>query len=107
MSQLGLESSTDYGAITASLKQQFPPKGNELERQHKLQTRRQQPGEQLIQYAGALRVLADKAYPSWTVEQRREILRNHFIQGISSSSVQLRLMREMPATFDDALQVAV
>ena len=52
-------------------------------------------------------MLADKAYPSWTVEQRTEILRNHFVQGISSPSVQLRLMREMPATFDDALQVAV
>ena len=52
-------------------------------------------------------MLADKAYPSWTVEQRREILRNHFVQGISSPSVQLRLMREMPATFDDALKVAV
>ena len=39
--QLGLESFTDYGAITASLKQQFSLKGNELEWQHKLQTRRQ------------------------------------------------------------------
>ena len=107
VSQLGLESSTDYGAITASLKHQFSPKGNELEWQHKLQTRRQQPGEQLVQYAGALRMLADKAYPSWTAEQRREVLRNHFIQGLVSPSVQLRLMREIPATFDDALQLAV
>ena len=63
VSQLGLESSTDYEAITASLKYQFSPKGNKLERQHKLQTRRQQPGEQVVQYAGALKMLANKAYP--------------------------------------------
>ena len=52
-------------------------------------------------------MLADKAYPSWTAEQRQEILLNHFIQGLVSPSVQLCLMREMPVTFDDALQLAV
>ena len=31
VSQLGLETSTDYGAITASLKYWFSPKRNELE----------------------------------------------------------------------------
>ena len=107
VSQLGLESSTDYGTIVATSKQQFSPKENKLEWQHKLQTRRQQSGEELIQYAGALRVLADKAYPNWTAERRREVLRNHFIQGITSPSVQLRLMREMPRTFDDALELAM
>ena len=35
VSQLGLESSTDYKATTSSLKQQFSPEGNELEWQHK------------------------------------------------------------------------
>ena len=55
-----LVGSTDFNIITESLKQQFSPKGNELE----WQTRSQQPGEQLVQYAGALRVLADKAYPN-------------------------------------------
>ena len=52
-------------------------------------------------------MLGHKTYPSWIAEQRREILRNHFIQGIVSPSVQLRLMREMPMTFDDALQLAI
>ena len=47
-------------------------------------------------------MLADKAYPSWTAEQRGGPL----IQGILSPSVQLRLAREMP-TFDDALQLAI
>ena len=48
----------------------------------------------MVQYAGALRVLADKVYPNWTADQqgevlRNHILRNHFIQGVSSPSVQL------------------
>ncbi len=106
--QLGLTAeSAAFATITECLKQQFSPKGNELEWQRRLQTRRQQPGEQLVQYAGALRVLADKAYPNWSAEQRGEVLRNHFIQGVSSPSVQLRLMREMPTTLEDALDLAV
>ena len=60
-----------------------------------------------MQYAGTLRVLADKAYPNWTADQRGEVLRNHFIQGVSSPSVQLRLKREIPATLDAALTLAV
>ena len=98
--ELGLVESTDFNIITESLKQQFSPKGNKLEWQHQLQTHSQQPGEQLVQYAGALRVLA---YPNWTADQRGEVLRNHFIQGVSLPSVQLRLMCEMLATFDAAL----
>ena len=82
--QLGLAKSTNFNIITESLKQQFSPKGNEWQR--RLQTRRQQPGEQLVQCAGALRVLADKAYPNWTADQWDEVLRNHFIQGVSSPS---------------------
>ena len=58
--------------------------------------RTQGTGEQLVEYAGALRVLADKAYPSWSTEQRQEVLRNQFIQGIASPLVQLSLMRDMP-----------
>ena len=105
--QLGLAESTDFGTITESLMQQFSPQGNELEWQRRLQTHRQQPAEPLVQCAGALRVLADKAYRNWTSQQRGEVLRNHFIQGVSSPSVQLRLMREMPATLDAALSLAV
>ena len=47
----------------------------------KLQTWKQQSGEELVQYAVALWMLADKAYSGWTAEQRREILWNHFIKG--------------------------
>lgn len=102
----GLLETGDYPAVTACLKQHYAPDGNELEWQYKLQTRTQKPGEQLADFAGALRVLAEKAYPSWSAEQRKEILKSQFIQGIRSSSVQLWLMREMPGTMDEALSIA-
>ena len=105
--QLALLESTDYSTVVETLRHQFSAKGNELEWQHRLQTRTQGSGEQLVEYAGALRVLADKAYPSWSSEQRQEVLRNQFIQGIASPSVQLRLMRDMPGTLDDALKLAI
>ena len=52
-------------------------------------------------------MLADKAYPLWSTEQRQEVLRNQFIQGITSPLVQLRLIRDMPATLDDVLKLFI
>ena len=89
VSQHGLLETGDYRAVTRCLRQHYARDGNELEWQYKLQTRTQRPGEQLADFTGALRVLADKAYPTWPVEQQQEILRGQFIQGIHSSSVQV------------------
>ena len=106
ITQQGLMDSTDYKAVTKCLRTQYAPEGNELEWQFKLQSRTQKPGEQLVEFAGALRTLADKAYPKWPAEQIKELLRNQFIHGIRSSSIQLELMKELPATMDEALQKA-
>eukprot|EP00731_Ephydatia_muelleri_P038814 Em0923g1a len=84
----------------------YAPVGNELEWQRRFQGSTQKPQEQLLEFVGALRVLADRAYPKWSAEQRKELLRNQFVQGFSSSSVQLKLMKEMPATLEDALTMA-
>ena len=65
VTQLGLRCSTDYKAVTTGLRQQFATEGNELERQYQLQSHMQKPGEKVAEYAGHLRVLADKAYPKW------------------------------------------
>ena len=59
-----------------------------------------------MEFAGALCVLADKAYPKWPADQIKEVLRNQFIHGIQSSSIQLKLMKEMPKNLDEALQLA-
>ena len=102
----GLSASSQYKAVIECLRTRYTPDGNELEWQFKLQNRMQKPGEQLVEFAGALRALADKAYPTWPDEQIKELLRNQFIQGLRSSSVQLELMKEKPSTLDEALQLA-
>ena len=56
-----------------------------------------------MEFCGALRRMADKAFPAWPAEQLQDLLRN---QGVLSSSVQLALMKEEPKTFDDALKLA-
>jgi len=76
ISQHGLLETGDYHTVTECLCQCYAPEGNKVEWQYKLQTRVQKPGEQLEDFAGALRVLANKAYPTWSAQQRQEILRS-------------------------------
>ena len=106
VSQLGLILTDDYDAIKKELQQQFSPCGTEPEWQFKLQSRRQQPGETLAEFAGQLRMLTDRAYPDWEPKQRLEMARNQFIQGVQSSKTQLELMKEKPRTLERALQAA-
>ena len=106
VTQQGLIDSTDYEAVISCLRTRYAPEGNELEWQFKLQSRVQKPGELLVEFSGALRVLADKAYPKWPTEQVKELLRNQFVHGIRSSSIQLELMKNLPGTMDGALQKA-
>jgi hypothetical protein len=63
VAQQGLIDSTDSKAVICCLRTRYALERNELEWQFKLQSRVQKPGEQLVEFAGALRVLADKAYP--------------------------------------------
>ena len=107
VSQQELVQSSDYKEVADCLRVQYEPEGNKLEWLMKFQQRSQKAGEQLGEYVGALRVLADKAYSKWDNERRKELVRNQFIQGICSSTVQLRLMREMPSDLDDTLKLAM
>ena len=52
-------------------------------------------------------MLADKAYPGWSNDQLLQLVRDQFVQGLRSSTVQLRLMKEMPDTLDEALKLAI
>jgi hypothetical protein len=99
----GLSASSQYKVVIKCLQTRYAP--DELEWQFKLQNRMQKPGEQLVEFVGALHALADKAYPTWPDEQIKNLLRNQFIQGIRSSSIQLHLMKETPGTLDEALQL--
>ena len=61
----------------------------------------------MVEFAGSLHLLAERAYPSWTTEQRKAVLRSQFIHGVQSASVQLHLMKEQPPDVDGALELAV
>ena len=84
--QPGLVESADHDAVIAQLKRQYSPSGNEFKWQFWLQNRAHKPGESLVEYVGSLRVLADKAYPSWSPEQRQDALRSQFTCLLSEMS---------------------
>ena len=74
--------------------------GTEFEWHFKLQGRIQKAEESFAEFVGSLRLLA---YPGWTDVQ---ITRNQFIQGVSSFTIQLHLMREIPESLEVALEEA-
>lgn len=106
VNQLGLVGTDDYATLKKQLERHYSPEGNELEWQYRLQSRQQKCSEPLSEFAGELRMLVDRAYPTWKPEQRLEMARNQFIQGLESASIQLLLMREKPKTLDLALELA-
>ena len=108
VSQMGLlcADKVEYTAVKTCLQRQFSPAGMELEWQRRLHAAQQKSTESLTEFAGRLRMLADKAFPSWKANERLEMARNHFINGVISSSIQLKLMQERPNTFDGAVTLA-
>ena len=106
VSQLGLLTSDSYETVRSELRKQYCPVADETEWQFRLQSRRQKSGETLAEFAGELRMLADRVYPDWKVEQRMEMVKNQFVQGVRSSSTQLALMKEKPKSLETALELA-
>ena len=84
VSHRGLSMTGDYKAVVDCLKECFDPAGNEIEWQYQMQSRRQRNRESLMKFAGALRVLVDKAFPEWSPEQHLQIAHNQFIPKVLS-----------------------
>ena len=95
-SQIGLVAEVNPEVVKTSLREQFCPVGNELEWQLKLHERRQKSNKKLSEFAGSLRVLADKAYPDWEPKQRLEIAKTCFIEDINTPCIDIFY----PTTFD-------
>ena len=110
VSQLGLlgDGTVDYEAVKTCLSKQFAPVGLELEWQTQIHGDSQRASETILEFAGRLHSLADKAYPSWSSERRLEVARNRFIQGIlsESHSIQLKLLTEEPGSLVEAVTLA-
>ena len=88
------------------LETQFAPPGVEFEKQRKLHMAQQKSAEPLTEFAARLRMLADRAFPSWQPKDRLEMARNQFINGVLSSTTQLKLLQEQPQTLDNAVTLA-
>ena len=58
-------------------------------------------------YCRTLAVLADRAFPNCSGEQRLELVRNQFIRGNCSPTVKdSKLIREMPWILEEAIEMA-
>ena len=82
--------------------EQFAPRGVELEWQRKLHSVYQERKE----FLGRLRMLVDKVYPSWSADRRLEMAHQQFVHGVSSPSIQMRLLKRGPETLEAALGLA-
>ena len=71
VSQLGSIGSDgeEYDAVKMCLKEQFAPRGVKLEWQCKFHSAYQDRQETLLEFSGRLRMLVDKAYPSWSADR--------------------------------------
>ena len=103
---LGLVEEGDYKEILKCLRKRFVLQANELQWQFCLQNRSQRSGEALEEFAGELRMLADKSFSSWTAAQRLQLVQDQSIRGVSASSTQLTLIKENPDTIVAALLLA-
>ena len=69
----GLAQTGDYDAVCDCIQRSYAPLGSELEWQLKVRTRVQKVGESLMEFCGALRGMADKAFPAWPAEQLQDL----------------------------------
>ena len=72
-------------------------------------------GKQVLQWDESLDIfiselhvcmLASRAFPHWSSEQHKVLIRNQFIQGVLSSSIQVQLIKKMPTTDQDVVALA-
>ena len=49
-------------------------------------------------------MLADKAYLSWSGGQCKALVKDQFIRGICSSSIQFKLMRDKPSSLEETVK---
>jgi hypothetical protein len=103
-----IEDCTDYNSALEVLNQLFIKKPNEIFARHLLATRRQKPGETLVEFIQELRRLSkDCNLKSVTAEQyREELIRDSFINGLLSPLIRQRLLEnstlDLKSAFDQA-----
>jgi len=105
---LGLseETSRDYKLLVEALTKRFSSSTGQQEVKWLLTHRTQEPGENLDAFADALVHLANRAYPKLEPGLRADIVKDRFVEGVSSEYVQDALLRSPPDTLDEARDAA-
>ena len=94
----------DFDAAKETLKNLYIKPRNEIFARHLLATRNQKPGESLDQYLVELKLLAkDCNFVPVSAEQcKSNLIRDSFINGLSSSNIRQRLLENTTLTLDQA-----
>nr|VZI46802.1 unnamed protein product [Spirometra erinaceieuropaei] len=74
--------------------------------QSEFRSRFQQPGEGVLDYQQALRLLGRKAFPTMDAAALTQRVLEQFVAGVRDPEVRKVLMRGQPATLDKALDLA-
>ena len=96
----GVEELDDYEAIVAALRQLYIKRKNNDYARHLLVSRKQESTEQVSEHLLALRLFAnDCSFEDVTaVVYREELIRDSFINGLSSASIRQRLLEKEEIT---------
>ena len=103
-----VEDCTDYNSVVAILEKLYVKTPNEIFARHLLATRRQQSGESLDEFLLELRKLSkDCNLKAVSAEQyKEELVRDSFINGLSSPLIRQRLLENKTLTLDQAYSQA-
>ena len=103
-----VEDHNTYDCALGALKAAYIKRKNDIFARHILATRKQQNGENLEQFLQALKILSkDCTFRAVSAEQyREELLRDAFINGLSSSTIRQRLLERDDLTLQNAFEQA-
>ena len=103
---LGEEIVTDFKKLTEALRKRFAPSTGLHELRFSLGQREQGPSETLDEYADALVLLANRAYPELETKLRMGLALDQFMAGIRNEHTQDILLQSPPETLDAARETA-
>ena len=92
-----IEEESDFASIVKALKDLYEVKRNNIYARHLLISRQQAPGEKVLEYLRALKLLAkDCSFQDARASKYRdELIRNSFINGLTNPSIRQRLWKMM------------
>jgi len=103
-----VEECTTYDAVIEILERLYVKTPNKIFARHDLATRKQQPGESLDEFLEELKKLSKHCgFTAVTAETyRSEMIRDSFINGLTSSYIRQRLLENSELSLDRAYDIA-